>query len=439
MSKKLLITLVGLSLALLAGSGIAQAQAGGAVSFGIRPTKAVEDRPETFSYFSHELAPGALLADEALVMNSGDVPVTLKLYAVDGITAQNGGTAFTHQGQESAGASRGVSRWLSLSVTEIGLEPAEDMLVPFTITVPPDASPGHHVAGLVLEEVANEEASPGGEGKTQFGVKVVRRVGVAVVIDVPGPHVAGLEITGAALRQQDDAGATFVVGVHNTGNILLQAEGSAVLTDCTSEELASIPLKMDTVLPGDATTFQVTQRIRLADGCYLLNLLLNYEGETAVLEGVEFEVKDGQPVVEGEEEAPPPASIVEIVPGPGEGGGPPIGRYAVYGSPLLVLALAALAFLLRRRASRRITPGADGERSTTHRVGSTPGVVQASSQRDDLDPAVITPEVAADSGPASLPDAGDVHRSGPFSAEPGPRRRSDSDVEASVPRFKKVY
>ena len=108
-SKKLLITLVGLSLALLAGSGIAQAQAGGAVSFGIRPTKAVEDRPETFSYFSHELAPGALLADEALVMNSGEVPVTLKPYAGDGITAQNGGTAFPHKGKESSGASLGVN------------------------------------------------------------------------------------------------------------------------------------------------------------------------------------------------------------------------------------------------------------------------------------------------------------------------------------------
>ena len=436
MSKKLLITLVGLSLALLAGSGIAQAQAGGESSFGIRPTKAVEDRPETFSYFSHELAPGALLADEALVMNSGDVPVTLKLYAVDGITAQNGGTAFTHPGQESAGASRGVSRWLSLSVTEIGLEPAEDMLVPFTITVPPDASPGHHVAGLVLEEGASEETSRSGEGETQFGVKVVRRVGVAVVIDVPGPHVAGLEITDAALRQQDDAGATFVVGVHNTGNILLQAEGSAVLTDCNREELASVPLKLDTVLPGDATTFQVTHPVHLADGCYLLNLLLNYEGDTAVLEGVEIEVKDGQAAVE-EPEALPPQSITEIV--PAEDGGPPIGRYATYGAPLFVLALAALAFLLRRRVSRRLTPGADGERSTTHRVGSTPGVVQASSQGDDLDPAAITPEVAADSGPALPPDAGDPDRSGPFPAEHRRRRKSDDHVEAFVPRFKRLY
>ena len=347
MREKLVLALAGLGLAFLAGSGIAQADHD--ASFGIRPTKAFEDRPETFSYFSHELAPGALLTDEALVINDGDVPVTLKLYAIDAVTAQNTGTAFANEGQESTGASRGVSRWLSPSVTEVPLEPGEELVVPFTIKVPSDASPGHHVGGLIVEARTNEEASPSGEGEAQFGVKIVRRVGVAVVIDVPGPHVAGLEITSAALRQQDDQGATFVIGVHNTGNIFLKGQGSAVLTDCNAGELASVPLKMDTVLPGDATTFQVTHPIRLADGCYLLNLLLNYDGKTARLEGVEFEVKDGQPVENDPEEGPLPPPIADVFPTPAEGGGFPIGQYAAYGVPLLALALAAAIILWRMR------------------------------------------------------------------------------------------
>lgn len=187
--------------------------ADGNVSFGIRPTKAYEGRPETFSYFSYKLVAGAVIFDEALVMNSGDVPVTLKLFAADGITAINGGTAFARQGQET----NGVARWLSLSVTEISLEPGEDRTVPFTINVPPDASPGHHVAGLVVEAPPSGGA-PTGEGGAQFTTSVVRQGGVAVVIDVSGPHVAGLEITGANLKQQDDQGATFVIAVRNTGS-----------------------------------------------------------------------------------------------------------------------------------------------------------------------------------------------------------------------------
>jgi len=358
MMKKLLIVivLVGLGLALLSGS--ANAQTYGGISFGIRPTKAFEDRPETLSYFFHELMSGAFLTDEALVMNDGDVPLILNLYAADGITAQNGGTAFTKKGQESTGASRGVSRWLSLSVTEIPLEPGEEMIVPFTINVPSDASPGQYVAGLVAEAPPSGEAIPTNEGETQFAVKVVRRVGVAVVIDVPGPRVIGLEIEGASLKQQDDQGATFAIAIQNTGNIFLKAEGSLLIADRNGEELTSIPLKMDTVLPGDATFFHVTHPVHLADGDYLLTVTLSYEGETAILEGAEINVKDGQAVVESDPgEGTLSLDIIEIFPVLAEESLlPSIGRYAIYAAVLLSFMEVVLIISIlrnRRRAKYR--------------------------------------------------------------------------------------
>lgn len=364
MKETLFLMLLALGLALLAGPGTARAD--GDISFGIRPTKAFESRPGTFSYFSYELTPGAVLSDAALVMNTGEAPVTLKLHAADGITAVNGGIAFAKEGQESSGVSRGVNRWVSLAVTEIALEPGEEMAVPFTINVPPDASTGQHVAGLVVEAPPSE-ASPSEEGGGQFLVRVVQQSGVAVVIDVlgpnvaglTGPHVARLEITGACLKEQGDIGATFEIGVYNTGNIFLKGEGSLLITDRNGDELASSPLKMETVLPGDATTFQVTQPLHLADGDYLVSADLKYADlefaeKTAVLEAVEIKVKDGQPKVgcEGPEESDgplPPPDITEISAPPAEEGGPGIGRYAAYGGPLLAVTLAALALLLLRR------------------------------------------------------------------------------------------
>lgn len=53
-----------------------------------------------------------------------------------------------------------------------------------------------------------------------------------------------------------------------------------------------------------------------------------------------------------------------------------------------------------------VTTGADGEASTTLHAGSTPGAVQVIVQCGDLDPVVVTVQVAGVSGPASLPDAG---------------------------------
>ncbi len=86
-----------------------------------------------------------------------------------------------------------------------------------------------------------------------------------------------------------------MIAVRNTGNIFVKGEGSLLIAGRNGEELASIALNMDTVLPGDATTFQATTHpIRLADGDYLLTVVLEYEGKAALLEGVETTVRDGQ-------------------------------------------------------------------------------------------------------------------------------------------------
>ena len=347
MKRRIFLAVAVVSLALIAGAGIALAD--GNVSFGIRPTKAYVDRPETFSYFSYELVAGSVMFEEALVMNSGDVPVTLKLFAADGITAINGGTAFARQGQEI----NGVARWLSLSVTEIMLGPGEEIVVPFVINVPPDASPGHHVAGLVVEAPSSGEASSTGEGEAQFTTRVIRQAGVAVVIDVPGARVTALEITRVSLKQQGELGATFVIAVHNTGNTFTKAEGPLFITDREGEELASIPLKMGTVLPGDTTTFQVTYPVHLTDGRYLIDAALEYaDGQIAPFEGVEVKVIDGQPEVKNEAKGPvlPPA-ITELVGSPEEGS---VRLYII----LVVLAIGMLVpvyWIGRRLIKRRLT------------------------------------------------------------------------------------
>ena len=315
------IGVVFLALALVSGSASAQAGDGG-ISFGIRPTKAYEDRPETFSYFSYELTPGAQVTDEALVMNSGSVPIILKLYAADGITAQNGGTAFTEQGKTSTGGSQGVSGWISLPVNEIALQPGQEVTVPFTLNVPPDATPGHHVAGLVVEALPGDSTSTnGGEGEAQFAVNVIHRVGVAVVVDVPGPHVAGLEITGASLKEQNDQGATFVIAVHNVGNIFTKTEGFLMVTDTKLQPLATIPVSLDTILPGDATIFYITYPVHFSDSNYLLHVSvsLSDDGGTAWLGGVEMKVRDGQPAIEGDvgESLLPPIITEIFSPKPG--------------------------------------------------------------------------------------------------------------------------
>ncbi|MBT3314426.1 MAG: DUF916 domain-containing protein [Anaerolineae bacterium] len=297
------VVLTILMLALIILPVLAQSSAN--ISFGIRPTKALEGQAETYSYFSFRTSPGSVFNDEALVLNDGGEAVTLKVYAADGITARNGGTDFAKFGEEGDGMSRGTHAWISLPLSELTLAPGEERLIPFQIAIPADASSGYYVAGLVVEAVpevsAIESVATTTEGEAQFNVEVIRRVGVAVVIDIPGEQSSSLEIENIALYRQDEQGTTFSVDLRNTGSTFLQSKGFFVVTDRNAERIiTTIPLEFDTILPGDKVTFYVPRSARFEDGKYLLSVVLDYGGEKAVLEGIGMNIKNGQPEIEGQ-------------------------------------------------------------------------------------------------------------------------------------------
>jgi len=367
--KILFVELVGLALALalLGWPGIVEGQ--GHMAFGIGPAKADPDNPETFAYFVHTLSPGSTVADEARVQNGSDVPIVLKMYAADASTSIGGGPGFAHEGQELNGG----RHWISLAVSEVTLEPGEERLVPFTIDVPPDASPGEHTTGLVVEGAPSEEIPVGGQAPSSgedgaaFAVRVVNRAAVAVLIDVPGTRVAALEITSVCMKEQDDQGADFRVYVGNMGNIRVRGEGFLLIEDRKGTELASIPLQMGSILPRDTSYLNVHHPVNLADGNFVLSATLQYGatrgnevGEAASIEGVDLEVKDGQPEIGCAAESKPPEPglappITALTPAEEEGG-PPIGQYVAYAALFLALVLAIAIFARRLRKRRPSSP-----------------------------------------------------------------------------------
>ena len=364
MRRIILVTLLGLGLAVVGMAGAVQAQEPAGpdrpFGFGIRPAHAKADDPTSFSYFTHYLEPGDTLIDEALVVNEGNLPVRLQVYVAEAMTAINGGTAFGHRKDNYSGA----ADWITLEVEEVSLRPGETRIVPFTITVPADAPPGDHVAGLLVEALpmVSETGTGDPAEEPQFAIEVVQRVGVAVVIDVPGDRVAELTITDIRLGQQHEQGAIFELAVHNTGNVMVNGHGTLTVTDPSGKELASVPLNMDTVLAGDATFFYIDHPLLLTDGNYLLHATVEYgalrgddTSQTTSLSNIALEVVNGQPKSPDNPETQDSSTEVAVIGSDSEQQDPPKTTIIIY-TTLAALALAGVAALLWRRTHRDAEP-----------------------------------------------------------------------------------
>ena len=334
---KMILGLVVLAMALLTVAPPAWSQEVPALpAFGIRPARA--PTTEGAAFFSYTLSPGDSIRDEALIVNMGQSPMALKLYAADGVTAINGGASFTESGQQR----RGVFKWLSTEMTATELAAGERVVVPFTLQVPPDAPPGDHVAGWVVEA----PPKPGGEN---LAVAILERVGVAVVIRVPGATNQDLVLSTLCLNQESGSNY-FQVGVANKGNVLTRGTGTFTLTRSDGAEAFARPVELGAVIPGDDTFLRVDAPLEPPPGRYQALLVVRQPNGAEEQLNMPVEIPSEKvngcaPAVSPEEKGPQPT----LPPLPGGGGWPWLLMIPLL---LLLLLLLLLAEYLRRRSRR---------------------------------------------------------------------------------------
>lgn len=258
------VALVGALVLLALSFAPRAANAQGPVSFGIRPARSASESVANRGYFTHTLEPGTQANDVAVVVNGSSDPVNLILYAAEGITAINGSVAFGGADDEGSGP----RSWLSAGVSELNLAPGDSISVPFTIRVPIDALPGDHVAGWVVEG----PPKTGGSGGVEL--TVLERVGVAVVVRVPGPVREQLILGTMCLNQE--TGSHYVeMTVGNAGNVLTTAVGSLrIETEDQQQVIKDVSIEMGSIVPGDTTLYRADLPAALASGDYVATTTL---------------------------------------------------------------------------------------------------------------------------------------------------------------------
>ncbi|MBM7819337.1 hypothetical protein JOE63_001814 [Cellulosimicrobium cellulans] len=197
--------------------------------------------------------PGQTVEDHLAVTNFGKVPATFALKSADGYLTANGRFNMLPSDQESTDA----GTWFTVQDTvEVG--PDETVVVPYTITVPENATPGDHPAGIAAS-ITSTGTDAGG---TSLGVE--SRVGFRVTTRVTGEVepvlvVENVKASYAPSWNPFAAGdLTVSYDVANDGNVRLGAEGdvaTSALFGAVSADGAAEPI--NEVLPGGSLRSRV--------------------------------------------------------------------------------------------------------------------------------------------------------------------------------------
>ncbi|MDX2643385.1 DUF916 domain-containing protein [Streptomyces sp. PA03-1a] len=186
------------------------------------PAAGAKDRSPTAQerpFFTLEADPGTTIADKVSVSNLSGGPMTFRLYGADAYnTPRDGGFAVRGADEENTD----LGSWVRLARSSITIPARTRADIPFTVTVPTDASPGDHPGAIVALDT-RVGAAP---GDVRVGVR--RAVGARVYLRVAGPGLAALSVEhvtvghgGPLFPGTGDSHATIRYTLVNRGNVSL--------------------------------------------------------------------------------------------------------------------------------------------------------------------------------------------------------------------------
>jgi len=176
--------------------------------------------------YDYEILPRGVVQDWVAVSNFRYQPITVRLFGKD--ATSNSDSSF--QIQASAAKPTDIGAWIALKKNKVTIPPRTEIVVPFQLGVPHDATPGDHSGAIVVSLLAKEPNPKGGS------IIVDHRVGMRIHLRVPGDLKPALAIEnlkvswdGAAkVTGRGDAVVTY--RVRNTGNVRVDATGGLELT-----------------------------------------------------------------------------------------------------------------------------------------------------------------------------------------------------------------
>jgi hypothetical protein len=223
-------------------------------TWSVFPTQAENSAARTA--FSFDVAAGATLTDAVTIKNQGEQILRMQVYPADAYNAAGGG-GFALRRQDEQNTD--VGSWVKLAKTTVTIAPGKSVSIPFTMTVPRNATPGDHAGGIVA---VNAEAE-GVQEQDGVTIGIKRAVGTRIYTRVQGPLTPSMNVTDVSIEvtekaqipffQQGKARITYTVV--NTGNTRLSSDQAVRITGLFGQTLAQPTLpRAPELLPGQEMT-----------------------------------------------------------------------------------------------------------------------------------------------------------------------------------------
>ena len=229
------------------------AHADDTIGISARPAGA-DGAPDARTRFSYREDPGQHVADRFLVKNTGADVQQFTVVGRDAFNDDDGRFALLDTAQEPTAIGRWIRFENGKNRITFTLAPGKSRLLPFSLDLPADATPGDHVGGLVASVVQKGAQ-----------VNVDRRVATRMYARVSGELHPQLTI-GSIDASYDGAWWNLLSGsvtlrytVDNTGNIALASNvTSGVKTWFGIPAAGAKGGSIQEVLPGDSAAYEFT-------------------------------------------------------------------------------------------------------------------------------------------------------------------------------------
>jgi hypothetical protein len=232
--------------------GAAPSTASAKAVYGLGPASAtgLDRRPR----FKWSASPGGTLQDHVAVVNSGATPLTLDLYARDAVNQPDGSLGL----QTKAAKPLEAGAWITLEIphgaSTLTVPARSTVIVPVSLAVPPNASPGDHTGGIIVSLTAQSNST----GKQVVAPNLEQRVAVPVAIRISGPLRPKLSVEslsasyGQTLNPIGGGSATVTYKVVNTGNVNLGAHEAVSISGLFGSTVHAKADDIQPLLPGDS-------------------------------------------------------------------------------------------------------------------------------------------------------------------------------------------